>query len=129
MFKNRLIAAAAITAVALIIVVLVAGFGVSANFAGSTLPSQAPAEISARQPAQEAPLAPGEASDWFQRHPESLNSANAADTTDYYLRHPNSNVATSGGASDWFERHPESLQPANTMDTSDYWLRHPSAGR
>ncbi len=125
MFKKSLIATA-VTAATLIIVLLAAAFAVSTNFAGATLKSsQGPVDISARQPAPEAPLAPEEVNDWFQRHPESLQPANAVDTTDYYLRHLNSNVVTTDGASDWFQRHPESLQPANAVDTSDYVLRHP----
>ena len=58
----------------------------------------------------------GEASDYFQRHPEVIRPEQAVDLTDYFQRHLNRTITVGGAASDWHERHPEALNPAVTVE-------------
>ncbi len=97
---------------ALIVVIAVLGATAVAFAAGNATSSDAPQPM---------------ASDWFERHPELVRGAQAMDLSDYYLRHPGSNVSVQGAASDWFERHPEVMNAANAVDLSDYFQRHPTA--
>ena len=58
----------------------------------------------------------GEASDYFQRHPEVIRPEQAVDLTDYFQRHLNRTTTAEAAASDWHERHPEALNPAVTVE-------------
>ncbi len=77
------------------------------------------------------------ASDFYQRHPDWIWTANRqndlipvtgdAAYTDYFQRHPElSNLAELGqGASDYFERHPELIPTQKSeVDLTDYYFRH-----
>ena len=83
------------------------------------------AVVSISQPAGDIRLAGAEASDYFQRHPETMHPVTAPDLSDYSQRHPNATGALTVGASDWFERHPGALNTSNAVDRSDYFQRHP----
>jgi hypothetical protein len=73
----------------------------------------------------------GEASDYFQRHPNVgipvTGGEAVVDLSDYYQRHPTAlNLSRAVDTTDYVQRHANSFKPANTVDLSDWVQRHPS---
>ena len=65
---------------------------------------------------------------YFAGEDAAQGRANAAsvDTSDYFLRHPESQInASASELSDFFQRHPDWTFTASAIDSSDYFLRHP----
>ncbi len=70
------------------------------------------------------------ASDCDQAAQLANGQACPADLSDYYLRHPSTvNWTSAPDLSDYYLRHPGTVISAAVVDLSDYYLRHPNAAQ